>query len=265
MDAKTFGNNLLAARTRSGLTQGQLRPRVRPASRRDFRDGKRKTHAFHSAALAAGERSAGATTMVSHRRKRPRGRIARDFVPAASSWSRRFTGDERARSWGFSPVRGSDSPSGKRQFAVRAGFLRRCRPCSHGTLGTLLCCALRRPSRRQDQVSPWLAGGRRNYDSPRPRIPRRLPALIESRVVRRAIDLPIETDSLGFALTASWHKNSPDELSAALAESSNRPPVSIRWKMAYPASLASFRERAERLHKMRSELDSRALSAGIGG
>jgi transcriptional regulator with XRE-family HTH domain len=40
-----------------------------------------------------------------------------------------------------------------------------------------------------------------------------------------------------------------------------RPPVSSRWKILYPAPLASFRERAERLNAMLAEKRFRVLSA----
>jgi hypothetical protein len=36
-----------------------------------------------------------------------------------------------------------------------------------------------------------------------------------------------------------------------------RPPVTIRWKMGYPAPLASFRERAKRLEAFRRNREFR--------
>lgn len=53
-----------------------------------------------------------------------------------------------------------------------------------------------------------------------------------------------------------------NEDSLGFAESEEqRPPVSLRWKMGYPAPLTAFRERAERLHRLRSEKMFRLLSA----
>jgi transcriptional regulator with XRE-family HTH domain len=46
----------------------------------------------------------------------------------------------------------------------------------------------------------------------------------------------LDEDSLGFSKTES-----------------PRPPVSLRWRIGYPAPLAIFRERAEHLHKLRLE------------
>jgi transcriptional regulator with XRE-family HTH domain len=60
----------------------------------------------------------------------------------------------------------------------------------------------------------------------------------------REIELPTQEDPLGFA-------NDVDQ----------RPPVSLRWKMRYPAKLASFRERAERLHSLRADQRFRVLGA----
>jgi transcriptional regulator with XRE-family HTH domain len=42
-------------------------------------------------------------------------------------------------------------------------------------------------------------------------------------------------------------------------EAGPRPPVSLRWKIRYPAQLSAFRERAERLHAFRSEKEGRVL------
>jgi transcriptional regulator with XRE-family HTH domain len=55
-----------------------------------------------------------------------------------------------------------------------------------------------------------------------------------------AVGVPEDEDSLGFA------KNGDQ-----------RPPVTIRWKMGYPAPLASFRERAERLEAFRRNREFR--------
>jgi transcriptional regulator with XRE-family HTH domain len=54
---------------------------------------------------------------------------------------------------------------------------------------------------------------------------------------------PEDEDSLGFAKSDA-----------------QRPPITIRWKMGYPAPLASFRERAERLHALRLDQRSRIPS-----
>jgi hypothetical protein len=44
-------------------------------------------------------------------------------------------------------------------------------------------------------------------------------------------------------------------------EVERRPPVSLRWKIGYPAPLSAFRERAEQLHALRAEKTFRILSA----
>jgi transcriptional regulator with XRE-family HTH domain len=51
----------------------------------------------------------------------------------------------------------------------------------------------------------------------------------------REVPRPTDEDSLGFA-----------------SSESERPPVTLRWKIGYPAPLAAFRERAERLHALRT-------------
>lgn len=43
-----------------------------------------------------------------------------------------------------------------------------------------------------------------------------------------------------------------------------RPPVTLRWKMGYPAPLAAFRERAERLHALRLQQHVEILGAVKG-
>jgi transcriptional regulator with XRE-family HTH domain len=59
----------------------------------------------------------------------------------------------------------------------------------------------------------------------------------------RQVGLPEQEDWLGYARDAD-----------------QRPPVSLRWKMGYPAPLASFRDRAERLHTLRAERLFRIMS-----
>ncbi len=59
----------------------------------------------------------------------------------------------------------------------------------------------------------------------------------------RDVGLPEEEDSLGFA-----------------DHGDQRPPVTLRWKMGYPTPLASFRERAERLHALRADKMFRSSS-----
>ncbi len=60
----------------------------------------------------------------------------------------------------------------------------------------------------------------------------------------RLVELPNQEDLLGFPSNVE-----------------KRPPVSLRWKMGYPAQLSSFHERAERLHTLRADKQFRRLSA----
>lgn len=62
----------------------------------------------------------------------------------------------------------------------------------------------------------------------------------------REVGYPRDEDPLGFADFGA-----------------KRPPVTIRWKIGYPAPLASFRERAERLYSLRRDRDIRKHTVGI--
>ena len=63
-------------------------------------------------------------------------------------------------------------------------------------------------------------------------------------------ELELERESLNYEDSLGFEK-----------DSGQRPPVSLRWKMHYPAQLSVFRERAERLHALRAEKLFRVLSA----